>query len=422
MSPRTRTTANAATAFPVIRRAPPKTAPSDDIYITFVFDGACTICGMECEHVRWKDGICTICGFGCAHEWQDGVCINCGMSCPHRHHDAQTGVCSDCGMKVPHSYHNGICTRCGEKPVFVTSPKEMPEELSVATDRKGRLDTYHFPLEEGDIVPGAHPTGTPEERSMRDMIVYTPYGYDETKQYNVVILAPAAGHTVHQWMEKATLLSGAYGRVIGSELLDRMIAAEFVEPVIVVAVEYYLRDAPASVAVGYERDLRERVLPFVAENYATYASVDGNGDLIAAPEHFGYVAASYGSMVGWQMLPNCTDLFAFWGLLSGGYLNDEEITMRINAGVSAQDPIHYLYTGEGKLALGWGSYKYRMERLDEDCAYIKSGENFTFLAIDRAGHNYPSWNAGLFNCLRIFFLNRFVPLSSEPASVGNQIS
>ena len=375
-------------------------------------DGVCRGCGEICAH-EWQDGVCTICGESCVHDWRDGVCTICGMSCPHGRHDPESGLCEDCGMEAGHSYLNGSCTRCGAKPIFIDRLRGVPDALTIAAKKHGKTETFHYPLEEGEIVSGPHGTVSVEDRKERDMVVYTPYGYDPEKQYNVVIMVPGAGHNAHFWMERLNRLGSAVGRVKGCELLDRLIEQGFVEPTIFVEVEYYLRGAPEEVAFYFTRDLRQRVLPFLAEHYGTYASVDERGELIAAPEHFGVAGASFGAMVCWQMLPESTDLFSYWALLAGAYNHEEEMAERINEGVSAEHPIHWLFAGDGKLAQGWSAYRNKLRELDESCACLEMDRNLSFIAVEDTSHNFSSWDIGLINSLQVFFHSRFDPSQTE---------
>ena len=375
-------------------------------------NGVCTSCGKVCEH-RWDAGKCRICGTVCLHRMEDGVCEICGFGCPHAAHDAQTEICSRCGQKADHSYLNGVCTRCGEKPFFFTELKELPYALTVPASSHGTTETFHYPLHVGEVVPGAHATELPEDRRMRDLIVYLPAGYDPEAQYDVVIVVPGAGHNVHSWMEWPHHLSTPVGRLTGPELMDRLIESGLIPPMILVAAEYYQSGTAEEIAVPFEDDLRGRVLPFLAANYATYASVDENGVFHPAPEHFAYVAASFGAMVGWQMIPTATDLFSYWALLSGAFQNDEQLTERINEGVSAEHPIHWLYAGDGQLASGWRPYMHRIEHLNENCACLQTDGNLCFLTLDKGGHSYPTWDVGLINSLQVFFRSRY-----DPAQAG----
>ncbi len=72
-------------------------------------------------------------------------------------------------------------------------------------------------------------------------------------------------------------------------------------------------------------------------------------------------------------------------------------------------PIHYLYAGDGVQALGWAAYRNRMQKLGETAYPLETDANLKFLAVERVGHNYPAWDTGMYNCLQIFFRNRYVP-------------
>ena len=378
-------------------------------------DGVCAGCGRICEH-EWKDGVCRVCGTVCLHRLDDGVCEICGFGCPHAEHDEKTLICRRCGQKAYHSFVNGVCTRCGAKPPFIRKLTEVPAVLSVPACAHGTMQTFHYPLREGEIVPGPHGTKLPEDRRMRDMIVYLPAGYDPEEQYDVLILVPGAGHNVHSWIKGIHRINNQITRITGAELLDRMIESGVIPPMIVVAAEYYLSGTPEDIAAPFEKDLRERVLPFLAANYSTYASFDGDGNFVPAPEHFGYIAASFGAMIGWQMLPAATDLFSYWSLLSGAFQNDEALAAYINSDVDASRPIHWLYAGDGMLAQGWQPYMHRIEFLDESCACLETDLNLCFLAVDKGGHAFPAWDIGLINSLQVFYRSRYVPEDSGEAS------
>ena len=370
--------------------------------------GVCRICGEVCEH-DWEGGTCTVCGIFCSHRWEDGRCANCGTVCDHKKHDYETGHCLVCGLEVAHSYVNGVCRYCGREPDYIYKMAEFPGAAAVPTKEKGKLEAYHMPRLGGEIEPGARNTRTYEGRRMLDFVVYTPYGYDPAQQYNVLILTPGVGHNAHYWLERDNKFNVQLGRIQGADMLDGLIANGYIEPLIVVVTEYYLHGQPAESAVYLEQNLRYYILPFLAENYSTYASVDENGFVRPAPEHFAYGGASFGAMLGWQLLPGCTDLFSYWGLLSGGFQHDEETIEQINAGIGETNPVRFLYAGDGKRAVGWMAYRNRIRDLVELCDCFEDGKNILFLATEKTSHNYSSWNMGLYNFLQIFFRNEYIP-------------
>ena len=371
-------------------------------------DGVCAICGLVCTH-DWHEGVCAICQSVCDHSYDGGVCTNCGYACPHPSHDRETLICPDCGAAADHLLENGACARCGLEPTFLRQPKDYPGEILAGVDEHGTLETWHFPLEEGDVVPGPREEKTREDKKAREIVVYTPPGYDPEKPYNVVVIVPGAGHNAHQWLEKVNRVNSLYPRITGANLLDGMIVCGYCEPVIVAVVEYYHLGRPIEIAVPYEQSLRERVLPFLATQYSTYASVSEAGSFVAAPEHFAFIGVSFGAMIGWQMLPGCADLFSYWGLYSGGYQNDAVLTERLNTELDAEHPIHYLYAGDGTLLNSWMPYCNRIEILAETCPWFELGKNIRFFPIDKTEHNYADWNISLFNTMQLFFKTRYVP-------------
>ena len=245
-------------------------------------DGVCDVCGAQCSHV-WENGVCSVCGLHCTHSWENGVCTICGLTCPHVRHDAETGRCPDCGLTVDHRMVNGECCRCGAEPQFVMTPNDYPGEvLSAIPEEHGTLDTWHyFPLE-GEVEPGERVVKSRQDKKIRELVVYTPPGYDPAQRYNLLLIAPGAGHSAHQWLEKTNRVNGLHPRITGRNLLDSMIAHGYTEPLIVAVVEYYLHGAAELVAPVYEQDLRQRVLPFLAREYSTFASVGEDGDGLGA--------------------------------------------------------------------------------------------------------------------------------------------
>lgn len=377
-------------------------------------DGVCDVCGAQCSHV-WENGVCSVCGLHCTHSWENGVCTICGLTCPHVRHDAETGRCPDCGLTVDHRMVNGACRRCGAEPQFVMTPNDYPGEvLSAIPEEHGNLDTWHyFPLE-GEVEPGERVVKSRQDKKIRELVVYTPPGYDPAQRYNLLLIAPGAGHSAHQWLEKTNRVNGLHPRITGRNLLDSMIAHGYTQPLIVAVVEYYLHGAAELVAPVYEQDLRQRVLPFLAREYSTFASVGEDGVFVPAPEHFAFVGVSFGSMMGWELLPSCTDLFSYWGLYSGGFQDNDEMIGRISEGVDESRPIHYLYAGDGTMLDSWHAYFNRFAALTAGCPDLEEGKNAHFFPIKKTEHNYADWNISLFNSLQLFFQNRYEPGADTP--------
>lgn len=361
--------------------------------------GAAQISAEGCVH-EWENGVCRVCGTECLHEWENGVCTICGYHCPHMRHDAQTLVCMTCGAVVGHSYVDGICS-CGAEPEFVYDKKDFPTELLEGSEQKGTLEKFVFDV--NDLVVKR---GQRSSKTERGFIVYTPYGYDRTKQYNVLLLTHAAGNSCHDWLTIRHIFSVDYPRVYGSDVLDAMIALGYVEPLIVVSVEYRNLGRPDEVAAPFGEELRNCVLPFIVKNYSTYASIDENGELVPARRHFGIAGASFGSMVLWGgMIADCSDLFAYWGCFSGNVATVEEMCADISAAAEAGYTPDYILAAGGTNEISTRADERRVEEAIDASDYLLRGGNAIYLVLQGGDHNYSSWNVCMYNCLQVFFRN-----------------
>ncbi len=73
-----------------------------------------------------------------------------------------------------HTYKDGVCTGCGKKPVFCTG--FLPEEYYIDAKEQGKLERYSYKVK--------NYMGYGEPELDKAMVIYLPYGYDETKPYN----------------------------------------------------------------------------------------------------------------------------------------------------------------------------------------------------------------------------------------------
>ena len=131
----------------------------------------------------------------------------------------------------------------------------------------------------GKIVEITYPTkdyyGDGSEL-MKPANVYLPYGYDETKQYDVLYLMHGIGGSERDW----GMCTGGDGKV--KTMLDRLIADGRIEPMIVVApngrsgADFANTNADHNAFYEFGKELRNDLIPYIDANYATYAEYDEN--------------------------------------------------------------------------------------------------------------------------------------------------
>ncbi len=366
-------------------------------------EGVCRVCGMVCAH-DWAEGVCRVCGMVCAHDWDEGVCTICGRVCTHEDHDRETRECRVCGLTVPHRYVNCVCS-CGARPQYVEDLKLYPEEVLVNEEGPGQIDSYVYNRLTGEIVEGDRKRNHFE----RVVLIYTPCGYDPEGAYDVVFLTNASNTNSAAWLTKGYSFDSQHCHFTGKKLLDGMIAQGYCEPTIFVSIEYRRNASPAKTAEMYERELRRDVLPFLIENYATYASLDENRRVIPAREHFAHTGASFGSTMSWELMTRCADLFSYWGLYSGRLSEGVPIVRAIDE-AAAQYPLDFVYVGGGKGEPASGTFEKYTAGIIEDCVSLEEGKNIAFLNLDHAIHWHPTWFVLLHNSMQVFFRNRYEPL------------
>ncbi len=139
----------------------------------------------------------------------------------------------------------------------------------------------------------------------KNMYVYLPYGYDESKKYDVFYLMHGGGES-----EETCFNDNDINIDI---MLDNMIANGDIEPMIVVTPTF--NKAPS--ADGVWEEMRKSIIPYVESKYSTYAedtSIDG---LKASRYHRAYGGFSMGGGSTWANFNNNLDIIAYFMPLSG---------------------------------------------------------------------------------------------------------
>ena len=350
--------------------------------------GVCIQCGSACQH-DFRDGVCVICGEECAHEWDGGTCVICGAACSHAHHDPESLRCAECGLEVPHSYFHGKC-ECGAEPVFYdgTLPAEFYAECEHPGTVEKRSYTQKLYYQGGEEVT-------------KNLNVYLPYGYSEQQKYNVLVLIHGGGDNEDSWITKVY----DFGFPLKMQnIYDNMIERKLCKPLIIVCPCTY-NDPYGWNDSGIDQmatELRETILPFVAENYSTYAASGDLSDLQAAREHFGIGGMSNGAIYALNsgMMKNL-DLFSNFICFSGNSL-PYQVAEAINSEEWKDLPIPYFYAGAGFYDSQWQNTYYGFQIMVENTDKLTEGENAFYRDID-GGHNFGVWNVNMFNALQMVF-------------------
>lgn len=216
------------------------------------------------QHI-WVSGVCNQCGIICNHNFIDGICSKCQLECQHPSHDEQTRICTLCGLPCAHDYKNNQCSRCGRELVLYED--YLPDEYYLPCEHEGTIEYVQVQTNRGPQTIG----------------IYTPYGYDPTQKYDVMVLIGGLNATCKIWFDQYLPIWTKNINI--KPLLDNMIDKGNCRPVIFMSINTYSLTAMPIYMKDY-------FLPYLIENYSTYAeSVE---DMPNQREHFGLGGFSWG--------------------------------------------------------------------------------------------------------------------------------
>ena len=349
----------------------------------------CQTCGLRCDHPIYDHGVCTVCGTACSHDFREGICVICGEVCGHANHDPITQQCTFCGLKIPHSFIHGKCV-CGAVPVFYDGL--LPSEFYQECEHPGTVQKQTY-------IQKLHYQG--DEEVTKNLNVYLPYGYTGQEKYNVLVLIHGGGDDEDSWLTKEYDFGFP---LIMKNIYDNMIEQKLCRPLIIVCPTtyngpYYSNDG------GIEQmaaELRETILPYVAEHYSTYAESGSLSDLQAARVHFGIGGMSNGALYalnsGMQM---DLDLFSNFICFSGNS-QPYAVAEAINSETWKDLPISFFYAGAGYYDGQWQNTFYGFQIIVDQTDRLTEGENAFYRDID-GGHDFGVWNVNIFNALQMAF-------------------
>ena len=251
-----------------------------------------------------------------------------------------------------------------------------------------------------ELVYETHAYATDGRTVTKRALVYLPYGYDETRSYNILYLMHGTGDDENYWLE-----THGYNKT----MLDRMIAFGEIDPLIVVTPTFYVEDdckdtGLDALTFSFAEELRNDLMPAAEEKYSTFApSIDEKG-FAASREHRAFAGLSRGAVTtGNAALCGNLDRIAYFGMFSSFRTTEEHLKETIRSEEWKELPILYLYasTGNFDFATPYMLPGYRMlTNLDERLSY---GVNTMLDVFPMRYHSIGHWHLALYNFLQTIF-------------------
>ena len=262
--------------------------------------------------------------------------------------------------------------------------------------------------------------GVPGEEISAAMYVYTPYGYDPSKEYNILYLMHGGGESEGYWFGEGPYAEGGekYNKATAkytTNVVDNMIADGVCGDVIIVTPTFYNNYNATNNLARFRYEMKNDIIPFVEAKYSTYAGGDVSAEnLVATRDHRAYAGFSMGSMTGFEAIwGGCVDYFAYIGNYSGCDPNGVGIVETVVNGLKANYAdydIKYWYNGTGTKDTAEKDHLDNYAKMLELSGDIFSeGENYAegdnCIMVDKPdkGHAYNGWIVDLYNSLLVFF-------------------
>lgn len=370
-----------------------------------------------------------------------------------RTHDPETHISNlESGKPLPHNFVDGQCTLCDETTIYRQDPlSKAPDILKTEQQKQGTLEYFWYRTRAYGVEAKK---GIDKELWIyKRAFVYLPYGYDKAntqKKYNVLYMMHGDGLNEGYWFAQGSYTpqdsnyTGGYGT---ENVLDYLAANNISEDTIYVSMtmyQYYEGEGSGdpenpnylggtaeqnNVYSGYidpDYDTGDRtglgrenegsdseywkewqyhLMPYIVENYNTYAASTSEADLIAAREHVGFTGLSRGGASLACVLKNCLRYVSYFGYEST--MLPDDATIRLIKENEKTYPVKYMFFSCGsqesvaqndaivvkiKQQLGW-----------KEGSDIKGGDKIAFIQVNKTGHNYETWITNLYNLMMVFF-------------------
>ena len=279
-------------------------------------------------------------------------------------------------------------------PTAEISDVVLPKYTNLNTKESGTIERITYTAHDyyGD--------GEPVEKEAN---VYLPYGYDESKQYNVLYLMHGIGGDEDEWG-----MTGSTSRV--KIIMDNLAYFGDIEPFIVVtpngrsAANHSSDGSDFKSFYSFGSELRNDLIPYIESHYSTYAEYDENGyDMSASRAHRAMAGLSMGGMQTINIgIGECIDLFGYFGAFSAAPTSN---TAGVTASLLKDNtyPIYYFYNICGSQdGIALSSHTAAAKNLPSVCNKFVNGKNFYWQQLP-GGHDFDIWYLGFYNFARVAF-------------------
>lgn len=273
--------------------------------------------------------------------------------------------------------------------------KDIPNRYKSKSTEQGKLENISY--ETIDY--------TNNQKITKQAVVYLPYGYNKSKQYNIYYL-------MHGWTGYAGDFF-EYSNIVN--ILDNMIENKDIEPLIVVAATFDSENIGQDWGRSTEelepftQDFENALMPYVESHYSTYAKSTSKEDLTASRNHRAFGGFSLGGVTTWYVFKNNLDYVKYFLPMSGdawyvgtfgGLYYPKETVDEIEKIVKNSDKDYFIAAYLGTRDARYDQVNNQMvEMLKRDT--FKN--TFVYYQVKDAYHDMNATDIDMYNGLQLFF-------------------
>ncbi len=211
--------------------------------------------------------------------------------------------------------------------------KEIPREYYIKSTKEGRLEEFYYDTYESKTY------NDKSKKITKRAIVYTPFGYDEEKEYDIIYLMHGG------WSNETTILGTPSNPSTFKNVIDNAIEKGEIRPIIIVCPTYNNESnndssdytlAYYTLTVNYHNELENDLIPSVESKYHTYAKSSTHEGIVFSRNHRAFGGFSMGSVTTWHTFVNNLDSFRYF-ITSSGAIDADIIDTSVAKQVYTKD-------------------------------------------------------------------------------------
>ena len=291
--------------------------------------------------------------------------------------------------------------------VDISKIKEISNSYYQKAEKQGKLEEFYYDTYESKTY------NQKSKKLNKRAIVYTPYGYDENKEYDIFYLMHGG------WSNETTSLGTPNNPGAFKNVIDNAIENGEIRPIIIVCPTYNNESnedsadytlAYYTLTVNYHNELANDLIPAVESKYSTYAKSTSKEDIINSREHRAFGGFSMGSVTTWYTFINNLDSFKYF-ITSSGAVEPDLIDSSVQKqGYTKNDFFMMSFTGTEDFA-GSG-FTSLINYLKSTNSGNFDDNNLNFKIKEGYSHDHTAFMTYMYNGLLGFYNN----LNSEKIS------